>query len=118
MRYLRKPVGRTQGCPKNADGKAVFTEERAQTFADYLETVRWKVRPATLIIDPPLFPELAVDLEAFSLKELRLAIEALRANKAAGPDSHPLEFWKVIVDSPGPIVSEGASWLLELCNKA
>ena len=42
---------------------------------------------------------------------------ALRANKAAGPDSHPVDFWRSIVLSGGSR-KEGRSWLLKLCNQA
>ena len=94
-----------------------FSDERAQRFAEYLESVQWAVRPATLIEDAPIFTELPVELGPITLIELRVAILALRANKASGPDRHPLEFWKAIVDSPGPDLHEGAAWLLELCNK-
>ena len=96
----------------------VSSECRAKTFAEYLQNVQWAVRPATLMEDAPLLEELPVELGPISLKELSLAIQALRANKAAGPDSHPLEYWRAVVDKPGPEVEAGAAWLLDLCNKA
>ena len=74
------------------------------------------MRPATLTDNAPLFEELPVESGLISLKELRLAEQALREKKASGPDDHPLEFWKVLLDTPGPTLDEGAAWLLDLCN--
>ena len=82
-----------------------------------MQNIQWAVRPATLIEEAPLYEELHVQSGAITLKELRLAIQALREKKASGPDGHPLEFWKAVVDTPGPTPDEGAAWLLELCNK-
>ena len=57
-----------------------------------------------------------MELGKITLTELRKAIKALRANKAAGPDGHPMEFWRCLVHCADVESSEGASWLLELCN--
>ena len=50
------------------------------------------------------------------MKELRVALKALRDKKASSPDGHPLEFWKAVVDSPGPDGGEGAAWLHKFVN--
>jgi len=118
VRKLRRKTCHKQGRLKDSSGQYVASDERAQTLATYLQDVQWAVRPATLIDDPPFFDELPVERGSITLKELRLAILALREKKAAGPDSCPVEYWKVVVDSPGPTLSEGAEWLLSLCNKA
>jgi hypothetical protein len=117
VRKLRRKTCHKQGRLKDLNGQYVDSDERAQTLATYLQEVQWAVRPATLIDAPPLFAELPVERGPISLKELRLAIVALRDKKASGPDGCPVEFWKAVVDSPGPNLSEGAAWLLELCNK-
>ena len=37
---------------KDGDGKTVNTEERASTFATYLEKIQWHVRHVTVVPDP------------------------------------------------------------------
>ena len=118
VRKLKQKVSHNQGRLKCASGTLVASDERAQTFADYLQDVQWAVRPATLNDGAPLHAELPVADGPISLQELRLAIKALREKKATGPDGHPLEFWSAVVDSPGPALEEGSAWLLEMCNKA
>jgi hypothetical protein len=53
---------------KKQQGEQVCSEERAETFAKYLQDVQWQVRPATLIDDSPKFPQLDVDLGPITLK--------------------------------------------------
>jgi len=118
VRKLRKKTSHNQGRLKCSSGHLVASDERAQAFAEYLQNVQWAVRPAALTDEAPLYDELPVHTGAITLKELRLAIKALREKKATGPDGHPLEFWSAVVDSPGPVVEDGAAWLLDLCNKA
>ena len=103
-----------QGRLNNPAGLPVSTEERAETFAEYLETVQWAVSLAVLIDAPPLYNELPVSSSAITLDELRLALRKMKLGKAAGPDTHPVEFWRMVLDSD--ICPEGASWLLLLCN--
>ena len=117
MRKLRQKKQHNQGRLKDSAGNLVASDERAQTFAEYLQNIQWAVRPALLIDGAPLFSELTVQSGRVSLQELRLAIEALRETKASGPDGHPLEFWKTVVGSSGHTSNEGTKWLLELCDK-
>ena len=118
LRKMRTKKKHPQGRLKDSSGHFVESSERAQTFAEYLQDVQWAVRPAKLTEEHCTHQVLGVDASPISLKELRIAVGALRENKATGPDNHPLEFWKSILDIPGPNLTDGASWLLELCNRS
>ena len=48
MRKLRRPQKRKQGRLKDENGQLASSENRADTMVSYLETVQWRVRPATL----------------------------------------------------------------------
>ena len=58
-------------------------------MAKHLETVQWRVRPAGLVDGPPLGPELPVNLEPISEREVTLAFAKLKWGRAAGPDAFP-----------------------------
>ena len=91
---------------------------KAQTLATYLQNIQWAVRPAILVEDPrPLYAELPVEAGPITLKELSVAIRALRDKKVAGPDRCPLEFWRSVVERPGPDIDVAAEWLLLLFNE-
>ena len=115
VRKLRQKPKLNQGRLHDSAGNLVSSEERAQTFAEYLQDIQWAVRSALLTDEAPLYDELPVQAGPISLKELKLATESLREEKASGPDGHPLEFWKAVLESDGPRLDEGAAWLLELC---
>ena len=53
IRKLRKPPKPTQGRLKDRHGKFVQSDERAETMAQYLEQIQWKVRPDALVPDRP-----------------------------------------------------------------
>ena len=115
LRRLRKEITHNQGRLKDAKGDFVSSEDRAQTFADYLESVQWRVRPAN-VTEEPIYPdELPVALGPVTQKELQTAVKALRKNKAAGPDGHPLEFWSAVLDNANNASQDGSRWLVELC---
>ena len=67
---------------------------------------------------PPLFDDLHMETGRFTLSELKESINTLRPNKAAGIDGHPLEYWRAVVGNTINGMTEGAEWLLELCNQA
>ena len=87
---------------------------RADTLAQYLSEVQWAVRPATLTNDAP-GQQLNVNERLITMSELRKAVEAMRAKRAAVPDKHPVDFWKAIMGA-GECALEGQSWLLRFCN--
>ena len=115
LRKLRRGHRHLQGRLNDATGKPVSSEDRAERFAEYFETVQWAVRPATLTDKSTLNEELPVHLGPVTLKELAAAVRRFRPGKASGPDGHPVEYWKAVLEN-GP--SEGTEWLLHLCNRA
>ena len=92
-----------QGRSKNVQGD-FSSEGHAQTFADYLESVQWRVRPATVIDEPVYTDELHVALGPITLGEVKTAVTALRVSKAAGPDGHTWVFWKAGVENVSEMV--------------
>ena len=48
LKLLRKGAGRKQGRLNDKTGMPISSEQRAQTFAEYLEEIQWKIRPAQL----------------------------------------------------------------------
>ena len=83
LRKLRAPPKHSQGRLIDPSGNPVSSEGRAQRFADFLESVQWKVRPAGLTDDRPIHPPLPVNLETITLLELRTAARKLKSGKAA-----------------------------------
>jgi len=84
---------------KNASGELVSSESRAETMAAYLEQVQWKVRPATLIDEPPLGPPLPVIELPFGELEVGASIRRMAKNKATGPDDVPAEYWQRLAEN-------------------
>ena len=112
VRKLRRGTPTTQGRLKDAAGRLVSSELRAETMADHLEKVQWAVRPASVAPDrPPLGQELPVDLGPFAKQELVTAARAMKHGRASGMDGIPAEFWQAVVVN-GP----GCEWALEFCN--
>ena len=112
-RKLRSPPKHSQGQLNDASGCPVSSEFRAQRFAEFLETVQWKVRPAALTDEAPLHPPLPVDMNPITLTELRTAARKLKVGKSPGPDEKPIEYWKVVLNNASSV---GANWLLSFCN--
>ena len=81
---------------KDFNEQLVFSEDRADTMATYLEQVQWCERPATVVDSPMLGHTLPVSLERFTIEEVRAVLVRLRNNKAPGPDGIPPECWKVL----------------------
>ena len=87
------------------------SNERADTFATYLEKIQWAVRPATLVNVERLYPALHMNLADITLKELREAAFTLKGGKASGPDDHPVEYWKAVLNKSGENSEEASAWL-------
>ena len=100
----------------DSSGMVVSSEERADTLAEYLESIQWAVRPATVTDEPPIFDDLPVRRGPVTMLELKEAVHAFKLGKATGPDLHPVEFWRAVLGDAS--CEEGASWLLLLCNMA
>ena len=89
---MRKGRKHAQGKLKNAAGELVSSECRAATFASYLETIQWAVRPATLVDATPIFDTLQVNVNEITMQELHRAIRLFKCGKATGPDDVPVEY--------------------------
>lgn len=113
IRKLRRPSSTKQGRLNDASGDLVDTDRRAETLAAYLESVQWAVRPVTVALDrPPLNAELPLADLPVSEGEVVKAAQALKWNKAYGPDGLPGEFWKAVLTKGSP----SARWMVELCQ--
>ena len=88
---------------------------RAETFAEHLENIQWRVRPATLIpdLEPPLRAELPVSLDPFTMQELEFAVARLAPNKATKQGDIPSEVFKALLASG----SAEMLWVLDFCNR-
>ena len=84
LRRLRKGQGRQQGRLCDAQGCTVSTEQRAETFAEHLASVQWRVRPVILVPDScaNIFPPMTVNEDIFTSDELLRAIRGLGNGKA------------------------------------
>ena len=69
VKYLKKGPRKQEGHLKNYRGELVDSDLRAEIFAEYLENIQWRVRPAILIpdLEPPLCTELPVSLDPFTM---------------------------------------------------
>ena len=89
IKRLRKPLAAKQGRMKNKDGELVYSSERADAMAEFLETTQWRVRSATTVQNQTSSNPLPVRLDAFSLDEVRRILRNLNNNnnnKVPGPD--------------------------------
>ena len=96
VRNLKKPRAAKQGRLKNKSRDIVSSEERADTMAEYLETVQWRVRPATLSNQSGLGEVLPIRITSFSSDEVQKVLRKLHNGKAPGPDGTPAEYWKTL----------------------
>jgi len=114
LRRLRKVPTYSQSRLLDAAGRVVDTDERAETFAEFLETSQWHIRPITLVpgSDAPLRPDLPVNCSPFTYGELRTGIRKLKSGKATRNGDIPAECLKALACSPGNHLEP----LLELLN--
>ena len=94
-------------------GELVESTQRADTMAENLEKVQWKVRVAQLVDDDPIGDPLPALEEIFTTEEVRETIHRLKRGKACGMDDIPAEYWKAIATDPG-----GLEWITDLCSKS
>ena len=92
----------------------VSSEERAETLAEYFETVQWAVRPTTPNqYTDRLGPDLQLNSGPISESEVVAAGKLLNKKRASGSDGIPPEFWKAIT-----VAGSGAcQWAINLCQK-
>ena len=109
---LRKGTRIYHGRLKSMDGNVVESNQRAETFAQYLERVQWAVRPvSTMQFSHDLGLPLPVPRFFFLDAEVLLAAGKLKCNRACGPDLVPPEFWKCICSN-----NTSRTWATQLCN--
>ena len=114
LRRLRRGRPVKQGRLRDRNGDLVSSDLRAETLAEHLEQVQWRVRPTTLVADAraPLGETLPVNVQNFNLAELRKAISKMANGKATKADDIPIEVFKALAVEPDPSLQ----WLLNLCN--
>ena len=113
IRKLKKGFIPAQGRLKNENGFLVDSDLRAETLADHLQNVQWRVRPEIVSDDrPPLGDQLGIQMGDITRKELTKAARRMRCNKACGLDGVPAEFWKAICMHDGPAVN----WILDFAT--
>ena len=72
LSILRKGMAKDKGRLRSLDGRAVGSDEKAETLAAYFEKIQWRVRPVQLndtdfIIEAPL----PTDTGLIRMRELR-----------------------------------------------
>jgi hypothetical protein len=69
----------------------VRSDKRADTLADYLETVQWQVRFADVrpAASSHLGPTLAIDMSHIAMAECTAVLMHLKDNRAGGNDDVP-----------------------------
>jgi len=112
VRKLRRP--RRAKCCKlqGQDGEFVESDKWADTMADHLEFIQWRVRPPGIVAGPPLGPILPVVLAEFTKAEVKAILKKLKNDRASGPDDIPAKLWKTLGDT-----DDGLAWITELVNK-
>ena len=114
LRKLRGGQRAQQTRLKNRLGDTVFTDERAESFVAHLESVQWRVRPATLVPgrESPINDLFPVRLGAFSRSEFVKAIQNLKSGKSVRAGDVPIECFKALVVGSPALLEP----LLDFCN--
>ena len=112
VKSIRKPKPVKSGRLRDSAGRLVESSEWAETMADHLERVQWKVRPAGVVDGPVLGEELPVCLASFTLHEVSDAARQLKKERASGLDTVPAEFWQAVGET-----EEGLINMTDLCNQ-
>ena len=113
IRRLRKGHRPQSGRLKNADGNVVESDQRAETLANYFESVQWAPRATTEPLHSTCDDPLLVSNISISEAEVVESVKSLKRRKAAGSDGIPPEFWKAICTYNSP----ACRWAVLLCNK-
>jgi len=112
VRKLRNPK-RAKFCKlRGQGGELVESDKWADTMADHLEKLQWRVRPMGDVSGPQLGPTLPVLLENFTESEVDLVLKKLKTKRASGPDEIPAEFWKALGRRDA-----GLTWITEMVNR-
>ena len=113
LRELRKSKNLAQGRLRNLNNDLVSSEERAETIADYLERVQWRVRPTFAVLDrEPIGPILDIRVTEVTLDEVTRALKKLRYGKVCGQDKIYPELWKALIEDHTAL-----SWIVKFCQR-
>ena len=113
IRRLRKGHRPQSRRLKNADGNVVESDQRAETLANYFESVQWAPRATTEAPRSTCDDPLLVSNTSISEAEVVESVRSKKRRKAAGSDGIPPEFWKAICTYNSP----ACRWAVLLCNK-
>ena len=113
VKALRKGKAKKPVQVRDAKGALIASDQRGNTMADYFEHVQWQVSFADFAPTgtAELGATLPVNVQRFTMEELRVAVKGLAAGKAPGSDKIPPEFWKVLIGS-----ANAMDELLGLCR--
>ena len=114
IRKLRKGASRRLGRLRDQAGTLKSSDEKAETFANFLASTRWAVRPVSFNVSgTSLGSTLPISCLNISRTEVVEAARKLKRGKACGQDGLPPEFWKCTcrIDSPACV------WAVALCNR-
>ena len=114
IKRLRKWRYAKQGRLRNLQGELVSSEHRAETLAEHLEKIQWKVRPTTLVpgAGEPLGDTLQINENDFTHHELRYVIQQASSGKSTKVHDVPTEVFKALAKEP----DSSLQWMLDLCN--
>jgi len=109
LKRLRKPrIDNRRLCDSN--GVSVESIDRAETFAQHLETVQWAVRPVNAsVVRPALGPQIPTCSGTITVEELRDAVKKLKLNRAAV--QIPAEYLRALLEESA---INADCWLLRL----
>ena len=102
---------KSQHLATNALNNAVDDNPRAETLAQYYESIQWAVRPTTVLSrSSHISHTIDVNCEQISFAELRAAVVLMKRNKQCGADSISAEFLQAIC----LLASQVSEWILML----
>ena len=105
LKRVYKPRKPKQGRLCNSTGNLVSSEDRADALADYFEHVQWAPRNAQISEGCILGDTLPVNVEPFTIDEVKLALKNMRNNKAPGPDGVRAEFLMALTSNESSVSS-------------
>ena len=112
LKKIRKPKVPKRSKLRDPSGELVESMQWADTMANYLEDIQWRIRPCGVIEGPSFGQPLPVNDGDILQDEVRTTIKKLRRRKATGPDDLPAELLQALLDN-----DECLKWLVSLYNE-
>ena len=97
---------------RDAADTSMSSDDWSETMTQLFETVQWRVRPAVVLMRPPLWPSLPVPMDPIIVEEVSRAVLNFRRNCAVVEDAIPAEFLECIIQD-----RHGMEWITKLCNE-